>query len=168
MRKTTIYFAALLLTVIVACSKKNSTPDTNVATHSQELDFHKYAIMGLDSPFISIDTANVMLNSYLNSIQNNPDEVKSFIVDADALRYYLQNTNIKHVKLMLAHKRSYVRSGGANQYAGMDYNAMTMVIAGFGSDNDYIYSPQGAVMDFSIPCPHGCPGSGTAASNTLQ
>ncbi|WP_276132479.1 hypothetical protein [Polluticoccus soli] len=168
MRKIIIGFAALLLTVVVACSKKNSTPDTSIATPTKELDFHKYAIMGLDSPFISIDTGNIMLNSYLNSIQNRTNEVKSFIVDADALRYYLQNTNIKHVKLMLAHKLSYVRGGNANQYAGMDYNAMTMIIAGFGSDYDYIYSPQGAVMDFSIPCPNSCPGTGTAGQNTLQ
>jgi hypothetical protein len=168
MRKTTLFCASVALTLIVACSKRNSTPETKLATNTREVNLSQYAIMGLDSPFISIDTANVMLNSYLQSIENHNNEVKSFIVDADALRYYLQNTNIKHVKLMLAHKLNYVRNGGMNNYAGMDHNAMTVVIAGFDSNSDYIYSPQGAVLDFSIPCPSSCPTSGTAASSNLQ
>ncbi|MCD6064861.1 MAG: hypothetical protein K0R82_2772, partial [Flavipsychrobacter sp.] len=90
-----------------------------------------------------------------------------FIVDANALRYYLQNTNIKYVKLLMAHKLNYINSGGRNKDAGYRGNALTIVISGFDSSGNYIYSPQGAVLDFSAPCPNNCPTTGTAAFDIL-
>src|SRR5690606_29933576 len=133
----------------------------------EKIDYRSYAQMGLDSPFISIDTANVMLSSFLNSIDQGSSNVKSFIVDANALRYYLENTEIKYVKLMLAHKLNYINSGGRDINAGYDGNAFTVIISGFGVDNNYIYSPQGAVLDFSQPCPYNCLPTGTAAGDLL-
>lgn len=168
MRNQALLLAVLALTLILACTKKTSTPQRDLSIGKQNpLDFSEYALMGLDSPFISVDTANMMIGSYLNSISSSSNKIKSFIVDANALRYYLQNTNIKYVKLMLAHKKNYIRGGGQNQDAGYDGQALTMVITGFDSSNNYIYSPQGAVLDFSQPCPFNCPTSGSAAYDLL-
>jgi hypothetical protein len=164
MKSNFLFMAIISVLCIMACSKKNSTPNTNLKPQP-ESNLSAYALMGLDSPFISTDSANVMISSYLGSLSSGNSDIKSFIVDADALRYYLSNTNIKHVKLMFAHKMSYVRSGHKYQAAGMNPNALTIVIAGYDGDNDYIYSPQGAVMDFSQPCPYICPDNGTAASD---
>ncbi|HEY9178088.1 MAG TPA: hypothetical protein VIN07_10375 [Flavipsychrobacter sp.] len=152
--------------VVYACNKKSATVDTNLNRPGKTPDFRSYALMGLDSPFLSPDTANVMIKSYLGSITNEPNQLKSLIVDANALRYYLQNTNITSVKLMFAHKKSYIQNGTV--LPDMDYRALTIVIAGFDSNNNYIYSPQGAVMDFCQPCPANCPPSGTAASDLLN
>src|SRR5690606_40240885 len=57
---------------------------------------------------------------------------------------------------LLAHKLNYVNNGGRDINAGYDGNAFTVIISGFGVDNNYIYSPQGAVLDFSQPCPYNC------------
>ncbi|WP_276132350.1 hypothetical protein [Polluticoccus soli] len=166
------------ITLAFACSKKTSQPDKNVKPLKPELDFSQYAEMGLDSPFIPVDTANAMIGSYLNSINGNSgnngntgygqsQNIKSFIVDANALRFYLQNTNIRYVKLLMAHKLNYINKGGKNKDAGYRGDALTIVISGFDSSNNYIYSPQGAVLDFSAPCPNNCPGTGTASNDLL-
>lgn len=157
---------AMVVLIAIACTKKNSNPNTNLGTPGRELNFSKYAEMGLDSPFINRDSANKMISSYLMARQSD-NEIKALIVDADALRYYLQNTDIKHVKLMFAHKMSYIRAGHEGVSAGYDNDKLTIVIAGYSSDNNYIYSPQGAVMDFCQPCPYNCPESGTAANDLL-
>ena len=167
MRKSALLIVAGVI-LVLACSKKNSQPAKDINLNQPSgLNFSEYAVMGLDSPFIPVDTANMMISSYLNSINSSSNNIKSFIVDADALRYYLQNTNIKFVKLMMAHKKNYIRTGGQNQDAGYKGDALTIVITGFDSNNNYIYSPQGAVLDFTRPCPNNCPGDGTAAYDLL-
>ncbi len=161
-----MFLIIVAVLAIYACNKKNATVDTNLNKPGKTPDFRSYALMGLDSPFLLPDTANVMIQSYLNSIENEPTQLKSLIVDANALRYYLQNTDIKSVKLMFAHKKSYIQQ--ATTLDDMDYRALTIVIAGFDEDNNYIYSPQGAVMDFCQPCPANCPANGTAANDILS
>lgn len=162
--KITLLVLACFLTVM-ACTKKNSTPNTNVSplqtNANPNFDFRKYALMGLDSPFLRPDSANKMIQSYLDS-RTNPEQLKSLIVDADALRYYLNNPDIKHIRLMLAHKMSYVNGGHTGVSGPLDGQTITIVIAGFDANNNYIYSDQGAVMDFCQPCPNDCPQNGTA------
>lgn len=160
--KITLLVLIAILTVM-ACTKKNAKPDANVTpvnTNGQP-DFRKYALMGLDSPFLPPTTANIMIQSYLDS-RTNSNQLKSLIVDADALRFYLSNTDIKHVRLMLAHKMSYINDGNEGEPGPLDGETVTIVIAGFDANNNYIYSPQGAVMDFCQPCPAECPQNGTA------
>lgn len=166
MKKSLLFVIAAAL-LVYACNKKNATVDTNINKPGKKKDYRSFAVMGLDSPFLLPDTANIMIASYLNSIKDNPTQLKALIVDANALRYYLQNEEITHVKLMFAHKKSYINAGYANQPGGLNYNSLTIVIAGFDDDNNYIYSPQGAVMDFCQPCPLQCPTGGTAASDIL-
>lgn len=164
--KTLLILLAAL--VIYACNKKNTTVDTNLNRQGNKPDYRSHADFGLDSPFLLPDTANVMIQSYLDDLDNSGTQLKSLIVDANALRYYLQNTNITKVKLMFAHKLSYVRNQGSDDLSDMDYRALTIVIAGIDANNNYIYSPQGAVMDHCKPCPVECPSGGTAASDLLN
>lgn len=137
---------ALTLTVlaITACNKKQSAPDTGINQPKQPDNLSYYAQLGLDSPYISVDSANVMLESFQSGLSSN--DVQSFIVDADALRYYLNNSNIKHLKVMLAHDLDYVHGGNSGKAAGYNANGLTIVIAGFNKDNNYIYTSQGGVL----------------------
>lgn len=166
--KNRMLLVMMMALVVYACNKKSATVDTNLNQAGNKPDFRSYALMGLDSPFLSPDTANVMIQSYLNDLDNSGAQLKSLIVDANALRYYLQNTNITKVRLMFAHKLSYVRNQGSDGLPDMDYRALTIVIAGIDANNNYIYSPQGAVMDFCQPCPLECPSNGTAAGDLLN
>lgn len=150
--------------VVYACNKKNTTVDTNI----NKPDYRSFADYGLDSPFLHPDTANVMIQSYLDDRGSNSTQLKSLIVDANALRYYLQNTNITKVKLMFAHKLSYARDYTGEALPDMDYRALTVVIAGIDNNNNYIYSAQGAVLDHCRPCPEDCPTSGTASGDLLN
>ena len=166
MTKKLVIAAVAVFTFIAACSKKNATVDTKIAKPGKQ-NLSTYATTTIDSPFLLPDTANIMIQSYLQSIKDDQTQLKSLIVDANALRYYLQNSDITHVKLMFAHRMDYIESGHAGQAAGLNYNAMTLVIAGFDEDGNYIYTPQGAVMDHCQPCPIDCPAAGTAASDIL-
>lgn len=166
MRKNLI-FVILAVVIIVACNKENKNVNT-VQQPLNNLDLNAYASMGLDSPFLHPDTANVMIESYLDS-RPNSNKLKSLIVDANALRYYLENTDITHLKIMFAHKQNYIYNlNGDGVDCGLDYQGLTIVIAGLDDDNDFVYSAQGAVMDFASPCPHDCPTSGTGASDLLN
>jgi len=166
-KSTSVILIAITVISIVACSKKSRT--TNGSVNLVNLNALADSTYGLDSPFIEVDTANKMISSYLTSINSSDhsDEVRSFIVDAQALRYYLQNTDIKKVKIMLAHNLDYINGGGQNIYSGNNYNAVTVVIAGYDQNSNYVYSPAGLVIDHATPCPYDCPGSGTAASDLL-
>lgn len=166
--KNKMLLIVVVAMVVYACNKKNATVDTNVNNPGNKPDYRAYALMGLDSPFLLPDTANVMIQSYLDGLDNSGTQLKSLIVDANALRYYLQNANITKVKLMFAHKLNYVRNNNSTGYDDMDYRALTIVIAGFDANNNYIYSPQGAVMDFCLPCPLECPVGGTASYDVLS
>ncbi len=170
MKKSTAFILmAIIIITIVACSKKSGTTNgqVNPVNLNSLLDSASY---GLDSPFISKDSANKMISSYLASVNNTTyeDDVHSYTIDAQALRYYLNNTNIKHVKIMLAHRLDYINNGGEDNYAGNRYDAMTLVIAGYDQNSNYVYTTSNMVLDHATACPYECPGSGTAAYDLLQ
>ncbi len=155
------------------------------------------------SSFITTDVANQMIGSYLSSIgsgsglnsagaassssaanayngvagnSNGPvNDLKSFSIDADSLRAYLASTNIKSVKLIFAHTMDYISAGNQGLFAGMQSGAMTIIIAGYDVDGNYVYyTPGGAngqggqyVLDHCSPCPANCP-PGTAGGDLLQ
>ncbi len=130
------------------------------------------ASLNWDKPFISAASADTLVKSYLTSIdyQSEDSNVRSFIIDANALRQYLtygRGQQISHLKLMLAHSADHIRSGRFGQPCGYNGDALTVVLAGYGDDGNYIYAPGNRVMDYSMPCPENCPKSGTAASDRL-
>lgn len=172
MRKTNIVsFLALIVVLVIACTKKTKSPDNGVQPKQPDLS----AMMsggGADSPFIAIDSANRMISSFLGGIANPPSgtaaPLRSLTIDAEALRYYLSNTNIKNVKIMLAHRLDYINNGNFGVPAGYRSDALTIVIAGYDVNNNYVYTPANTALDNARPCPYHCPSSGTAASDLLQ
>jgi hypothetical protein len=123
------------------------------------------------SSFVSIDSANKMVSSYLASINYPQDDtdVYSLILNADSLRAYLSDTRIKNIKIMMAQTLSYINNVGYGQYAGYQCGALTNVIVGYDSLGNYVYyiSPgrPPMVMDHMCACPNICPERGTAQSN---
>lgn len=156
------------LTVFAACQTKEKGSREEAEDSANQAMLNAFNAAG--PVFISTDSANRMISSYLNSIggTSNDSNLCSIIVNADSLRAYLYNTNIKHVKIMFAHKLSYINSGKGGQNAGFSKNALTVILAGFDANDNYIYNDKGQVMNHAMPCPHNCPTSGTAASNVLN
>lgn len=120
--------------------------------------------------FISLDSGNKMLNSYLNSINyiSNDTSVRSFLLNADQLRIYLTDTSIKGMKVMLAHNLSYINAGNANKNVGYNKSGLTILIAGFNRTGDYtLFGTDAKVLNKALPCPNNCP-PGTALNPLLS
>ena len=123
--------------------------------------------------YVAKDTANKMIESYLTSIKsedNNSDRpnLNSLILEADPLRDYLQNPEIRRVKVMLAHSLEFINSGHFGQNAGYHSGELTIVLAGYNKDGDYVFSPGNRVLNHAMPCPRNCPDAGTASNATLR
>lgn len=176
MKKNIVFVTVIICLSIIACTKKNQTAPAannapavkpNISVRSLNLSTD-----GGGSQFITKDSANKMIQSYLTSInyQQNDTDIKCFIVDADSLRKYLNDTSkgkITSVKLMFAHTLAYINAGGYGINAGYQTGAITIIVAGFDANNNYIYANQNMVLDHMKPCPYNCP-SGSAGSNFLQ
>jgi len=113
-----------------------------------------------------------MLTSYLNSIHytQNDTYLRSVIFDADSLRRLLNDNShgeIKHIKIMFAHTLDYINGGHADQMAKYRSGALTLIIAGYDDEGNYIYYPLGKVLNNGIPCPTSCPATGTATDDLL-
>lgn len=123
--------------------------------------------------FIPRDSANKMINSYLNSISANANDTNlhSICINMDQLRLYDERSQgpgrIQHLKLFLAHKLDYVNAGNEGRPCGYSSNALTVVIAGYTANGSYVYLEGDKVLDHSTPCPHNCP-PGQASSDLLQ
>jgi|GEM_PF-759857 len=126
--------------------------------------------------FIHKDTANKMIQSYLNSLDNipppeegvSPQQLYSLIIDADELRTYLSDPAIKNVKVMFAHTLDYINTGNADIPAGMTSGALTIVFGGFDSSGNYVYAPGMTLPNEARGCPPYCPSTGTATNNLFE
>ncbi|HET8574291.1 MAG TPA: hypothetical protein VFL76_10530 [Edaphocola sp.] len=122
--------------------------------------------------FISADSANRMIRSYLLSVgdsngNTNDENIQSLILNADALRCYLKDSSIKHVKVMLAHTLKYINDGHYGEPAGYAPGAFTIIISGYNAEGNYVLAPGNLVPDHSKPCPTLCSMIGTSASPLL-
>lgn len=166
------FITALCLGIaIVSCKKDNgdvptTTPTNNTNTHNTRR--FTDSSLAVNSSFITAAVANAMISSYLYSINStaNDTDVRSFSINADSLRLYLNNSAVKNVKVMLAHTTDYINAGYQNQYAGYQSGALTLVIACYDASGNYIYY-NGCVLDHVAPCPYSCPG-GNAGSDLLE
>ncbi len=127
---------------------------------------------GETSQFIPVDSANKMINSYLMSINGYASDtaLDCIIVDADMLRAYLDdscNGKIAKVKLMLAHTLDYINNGNAGVYCGYQPGALTLLIAGYDAQGNYIVASGNTLLDHGMPCPAYCPRSGNASNNMI-
>jgi hypothetical protein len=126
-----------------------------------------YSIL-TDSNLIPIDTANKMISSYIKSLQDNDGNLHSLILNAETLRQYLKDSSIKEVKVIFAHKLSYINSGHEGEPAGLKSNALTIILAGYRSDGTYVLSQGYKVPNRARPCPNACELTGNAANDFLQ
>lgn len=113
--------------------------------------------------YINKDTAQRMVRSYEQSLLHNPadkvQDVKYWVLDADLLRDYLANEQIRGVAVKLAHTLEYMNTGHEGQPAGYRNDALTIVINGFDSLGVVMFGPPNGttVPDHAVPCPHNCP-----------
>lgn len=120
------------------------------------------------STFITIDSANKMIQSYLTSINypDNKDSLLSLSLNANDLRTYLADTSITDIKLMFAHRLDYINAGDSGKYCGYSTHGLTLVVAAFNSLGNYVFHNGTHVMDYATPCPYNCP-PGTASNALL-
>jgi hypothetical protein len=172
----TLFFAICFAIVTVACNKgktevaPNATPAATTPTSSSTARYAARDSNGY-SVFISIADANEMIESYVKSRSNNPNatfgpDVKSYTIDADALRAYLEDPNVKNIKVCFAHTQAYIDAGNSGIPAGYQSGAMTLVIVGYDASGNYIYHDN-AVLDHVLPCPYSC-APGQAGNDLLQ
>ena len=175
--KPTILLTAILGFTLLACNKheteaaKPSASSSANANSSGPNDLNALSRKFPDnypfSSFICVDSANKMLQSYLASLNDADDSsLHCLIFDADSLRAYLANPNIKNVKLMFGHSLEYINEGHYGQPTGYTSGNLTIIIAGYDVNGTYIYKGGNKVLDHGAPCPTYC-GSGAASSPTL-
>lgn len=149
---STLRACALCLFSLGACTSSNNNVDINDRSN-----------------FISVDSANKMLQSYIDSKPpNDSSQLISLIVDADDLRFYLSDTSIIGLKLMLAHPLEYINSGNEGVNGGLQSDALTVVFAGFDSNGNYVLKPDNKVPNKAQRCPPFCIISGTASNNLIE
>lgn len=176
-----LYVAATLLILLSCTRQPMPAPDAGTAGNNGaasqpgygHFDWHTMAKQGYYFKPVTIDTANRMIMSYLNSINYgvNTEAPRSLIYDADTLRDYLNDTTkgkIRYVKFMFAHQLDYINSGHEGQRPDSNTNAITMIIVGYDQNNNYVLNRNNMVYDHFEPCPRNCPTYGTAAYNIIQ
>ncbi len=109
---------------------------------------------------VSVNIANGYINDYLaDFFTPGITPTKAMIIDADLIRNYLANENIKNVKFMLGKKM--IDNNGTNM------ETFTLIVAGYDSNNNYVLTSDGKVLDDSDACPPKCPTTGTASNDNI-
>lgn len=161
---TSIIALAICTALIMACTKESGTigklpapqahhgllSGTGIAARPSGADY---------SQSIPIDTANRMITSYLTSVgyPSVDTALRALSFDADTLRAYLSNPNIVTVKFMVGHQQAYMNSGKTGRAAGMNPAAITFVLVGLNSSDQYVRNSQSGVYDHFSLCPYECP-----------
>ncbi|WP_293299847.1 hypothetical protein [Pedobacter sp. UBA4863] len=156
MKKTTGILLPIL--VLAACNQNTQNPAqvTNVTS----------------TAIISRDTANMMVSSYLSSINvaANDTDVRSFFIDAAPIKALFDSAaigaSVKQLKIFLAHTPQYIHGGGQNINCGYRKNGITLVITGVDLAGNYVYLPDQTAVNRSTSCPSNCP-TGTSGNNLL-
>lgn len=170
--KKAMLLSAALFALFASCETpsgdaggKDSTASTTTTTDTRSM-----SASAVDSSFIPVDSANKMIGSYLSSISSDSTNLKSIILNADALREYLTSDsgkNISSMKVMFAHTLPYINAGNKGVPCGYKSGDLTIILAGYDANGKYIYGPTKSVLDRGGPCPSFCPLNGQAASDIL-
>lgn len=151
--------ALVIITGFMASSCKKSSVTGEPVNERSKPVIHNMARLTTpnNSQSIPLETANLMLNSYLTSVGYPAVDtaVRSMSFDADTLRAYLQNPNIVTVKFMLAHEANYAAMH-ENASVGLNANKLTMVVVGLDDNNRYILNAKNEVYDHFSNCPLIC------------
>lgn len=150
--------------LILGCTKQSPVVDSTTtpqATGKTGFNAHAAArFTGTDgySQPISLDLANRMIGSYLTSVgyPGVDNSLRSLSFDADSMRAYLSNPNIKTIRFVMAHQPTWT-SSNYGQFAGMNPAALTMVVVGMGEQNQTILNSSNGVYEHMNACPMICP-----------
>lgn len=166
MFKKTFVTAFACIALIYGCKKENAevAPQSSSVSLHQQSSYAGYALKGTDDDYsrtIPVDTANRMINSYLTSIDypTNETTLRSLAFSADSLRDYLTDSSIKTIRFMFAHQPAYINAGHFGEPAGMNPDALTLVIVGMSNTGNYVLNKNNGVYEHCKPCPKFCPSS---------
>ncbi|MBL7717700.1 MAG: hypothetical protein JNL72_02600 [Flavipsychrobacter sp.] len=161
------------ISFLSACNSDSSQKDNQTATEKTPSESTQSARLTVgrtqDTTFVNKDTANRMIESYLQSISApvHQNSMASMIINADSLRAYLSDTSIHKMKVMFAHTRNYMNNGNFGQYCGTTSGQLTLIFSGFDENDNYKFFDGNEVMNNCKPCPTICPVNGTAQYNTF-
>lgn len=106
---------------------------------------------------ISVSTANGYITSFItNYFTPGNVPVKSFFMDAQLIRDYLANPEIKNVKFVL----------GESPLGESNSDSLTLILVGVDSNDNYVKTVNGNVLDEVTRCPPHCQ-SGQAANDLI-
>lgn len=173
-------FTLCVIVAIAACRKdrseivpaQSSAATTTTSSHNPHNAAKTTDDSTIGSLFITKSVANQMISSYVSSIGTvnatscGINDLKSFSIDADSLREYLSDPKIKNIKLVFGHTMKYINGGHTGQFSGMQSGALTIIVAGYDSNGNYIYHGSDMVLDHAMPCPYSC-GNGQASLDLL-
>lgn len=154
------------LFLLAACHKNETTAEATVPSWSNAIMERDW---GSTSHLVDAALANQLISSYLNSIDTITayTPIKSFMVGVSELRDLLLDTNVTELKIFLAHHQDYLSNGNTDVYSGVDAQALTLVISGVNSTNDYVYLNTSNVINKIHGCPVNCRLTGSASADTL-
>lgn len=155
--------AAIAICLFSACNRQASTdpmadttpttvPNRNISTSRQ--------ILAPYSQPISLDTANRMIGSYLQSIgyPTVDTNIRSLAFNADTLRAYLADSRVTSLEFHLAHQQSYLNSGGTfGKNIGMSPGKLTIIAVGYDNQGAVVRNSSNGVYEHALPCPNNCP-----------
>jgi hypothetical protein len=175
MKQVLLLSSAVLAISLTACNRHeapvqpgNSSVSTYVTTPTGGGSNAMGRLTGqYYSSSISIDTANKMIGSYLQSVgyPQRDTTIRALSFDADTIRNYLANNDIKTLKFFLGHQLSYL-NGGTNRFGkniGMAPGKLTIIMAGMDDDGNIVHNWNNGVYEHAFPCPNACGGSGYSA-----
>lgn len=167
MRKLILVILIVLGTVACQKPENNHQSPTNSA-NKRTGGLHATATTYTgDIIWTSIADANLLIESYQNSLDSLADTlIKYFMVDAGALRIYLEDTSITQFKMILAHSPN-TYTTAPNSYQGLKANSLSAIMVGVDLAGNYVYYDTDLAINRITPCPHNCPISGTAANDLL-
>lgn len=170
-------FNQLLSIALICCSIILASCGNNTGTSAdnKKTDTNAHRIQAFfgggpayTNVFIPADSANKMISSYLQSIDSGgttDSSLHSLIFNADSLRAYLSNPEIKNVKVMFAHTLEYINTFGPGHHVGYESGALTVVFGGYDQNGNYVFWKANQVPDHSNGCPINCPSVGTASGD---
>jgi len=157
--------------LLAGCTNEQHDPGTGNEPRDTSTSYNQWSEPEPPfSRFITTDSANKMVTSYLKSIPaaDSSKSLRYVVFDADSLRSYLSDTSITQLKVMFSHTLAFINAGNEGKYAGYRTGALTFILAAYDRAGNYVYKQGNRVLEHSMPCPTNCVKAGTASGNLLQ
>lgn len=166
MKQLFLFATAALAISLASCGRHEANVDpasTTVKTFTGNPNVLHAAgrMVGAEySKPIAIDSANKMINSYLQSVgyPYADTTIRSLSFDADTLRAYLANNNITTLKFYLGHQLGWLNGsvGRFGKNIGMQPGKLTIICVGLDNDGDVVRNTSNGVYEHAMPCPTNC------------